>query len=77
MEVMRMEDDKVYKMIEVIGSSPDGFQQAVEAAVKKAAKSLKDLRIVEVVKMDGRIEGDKIVQYRARVKISFKLHDED
>ena len=72
-----MEDDKVYKMIEVIGSSPDGFQQAVEAAVKKAAKSLKDLRIVEVVKMDGRIEGDKIVQYRARVKISFKLHDED
>ena len=72
-----MEDDKVYKMIEVIGSSPDGFQQAVEAAVKKAAKSLKDLRIVEVVKMDGRIEGDKIVQYRARVKISFKLHDEE
>ncbi len=74
---MLMEDGKVYKIIEIVGSSPHSFDDAVRAAVKKAAESLKDLRIVEVVKFDGRIDGDEIVQYRARVKISFKLLDEN
>ncbi len=72
---MTAENDKVYKIIELVGSSSISFEKAVEAAVEKAAKTLNDLRIVEVVKLDCRIEDNKIVSYRARVKISFKYHD--
>jgi len=69
-----MADDKVYKIIELVGSSTKGFEDAVQVAVTEASKSLKDLRIVEVEKFDCKIEEGKIVSYRAKVKISFKYH---
>lgn len=72
---MSAENDKVYKIIELVGSSPISFEKAVETAVEKASKTLNDLRIVEVIKFDCRLEDNKIVAYRARVKISFKYHD--
>lgn len=68
------DDDKVYKIIELVGSSPKGFEDAVQVAVTEASKSLKDLRIVEVEKFDCKIEDNKIVSYRAKVKLSFKYH---
>jgi len=68
--------ESVYKVIELVGSSPDGWEEATKQAVAKASKSLRDLRIVEVVKMDAKIEGGKIVMYRSRVKISFKFESE-
>ena len=68
------ENDKVYKIIELVGSSTKGFEDAVQVAVTEASKSLKDLRIVEVEKFDCKIEEGKIVSYRAKVKLSFKYH---
>ena len=68
------DDDKVYKIIELVGSSPKGFEDAVQVAVSEASKSLKDLRIVEVEKFDCKIENNKITSYRAKVKLSFKYH---
>ena len=72
---MSQENDKVYKIIELVGSSPEGFEEAVQVAVDRASKTLKDLRIAEVIKFDCRIDKNKIVSYRARVKLSFKYHD--
>jgi flavin-binding protein dodecin len=64
--------DSTYKIIELVGSSPTSWEEAVNNAVLKAAESLRDLRICEVVKLDTRIEDNKIVAYRARVQLSFK-----
>lgn len=73
-KVIKMSDDKIYKIIELVGSSPKGFEEAVQVAVTEASKSLKDLRIVEVDKFDCKIQEGKIVSYRAKVKLSFKYH---
>lgn len=67
--------DGVYKRIEVIGSSPESWEKAVENAVDKVAKSLEDLRVCEVDKLDTRIEDNEVVSFRARVKISFKYQE--
>jgi hypothetical protein len=64
--------ESVYKIIELVGSSSTSWEDAVKKAVEQAAKSLRDIRICEVEKFDAKIEGDKIVAYRARVKLSFK-----
>lgn len=64
--------DGIYKRIEIIGTSPNSWEEAVENAVEKAAKSLEDLRVCEVNKLDTRLEDNEIVAYRARVNISFK-----
>ncbi len=64
--------ESVYKIIELVGSSTTSWEDAVKNAVEQAAKSLRDIRICEVEKFDTKIEGDKIVAYRARVKLSFK-----
>lgn len=73
-KVIKMSDDKIYKIIELVGSSPNGFEEAVQVAVTEASKTLKDLRIVEVDKFDCKIQEGKIVSYRAKVKLSFKYH---
>jgi flavin-binding protein dodecin len=62
----------VYRVTEIIGTSPDSWEAAAKNAVETAAKSLRDLRIAEVSKLDMKIEGGKVVAYRARVKLSFK-----
>jgi len=67
--------DSVYKIIELVGTSPDSWEKAAAAAVEKAAKSLRDLRIAEIVELDMQIENGKVVAYRAKVKVSFKYED--
>ncbi|MHC4265355.1 MAG: dodecin family protein [Planctomycetota bacterium] len=67
----------VYKVIELVGTSTESWEKAAQAAVETAAKSLKDLRIAEVVKLDMHLEDDKIKTYRAKVKVSFKYHTDD
>ena len=67
------EDERVYKIIELVGASPNSWEEAVEIAVDQASKSIRDLRVVEVSKLDARIKDGKIVAYRAKVNISFKV----
>lgn len=65
--------DSVYKVIDLIGSSPNSWEEAVKNAVEKASKSLKDLRVAEVKELDVKLEDGKIVAYRAKVSMSFKI----
>ena len=64
--------ESVYKVIELVGTSPESWEKAASAAVATAAKSLKDLRIAEVVELDMQLEDGKVAAYRAKVKVSFK-----
>ena len=64
--------DSVYKVIEIVGTSKTSWEEAAKNAVETAAKSLEDLRVAEVVKLDLAIDKAKVVAYRARVNISFK-----
>lgn len=64
--------ESTYKLITLVGSSPKGFEDAIAHAVEDAAKSLRDLRIATVEKMDCTIEGNKITAYRVRFTLSFK-----
>jgi len=64
--------DGVYRVIDVIGTSGTSWEDAAKKAVSTAGKSLRDLRIAEVGKLDMKIEGGKVVAYRARVSLSFK-----
>jgi len=64
--------DSVYKIIELVGTSTESWEQAARAAVERAAKSLRDLRIAEIAELDMQIEEGKVTAYRARVKVSFK-----
>jgi dodecin len=68
--------DSVYKVITLIGTSPDSWEKAAASAVETAAKSLRDLRIAEVVEMDMQLESGKVRAYRTKVKISFKYEKE-
>ncbi|MBN1665018.1 MAG: dodecin domain-containing protein [Deltaproteobacteria bacterium] len=62
----------VYKIIEIIGTSPKSWEDAASEALKTASKSLEDLRIAEVVKQDVTVENGKITAFRVRLNISFK-----
>jgi flavin-binding protein dodecin len=62
----------IYKVTEIIGTSPNSWEDAAKNAVETAAKSLRDLRIAEVCKLDMRLDGGKVVEYRARVMLSFR-----
>lgn len=65
-------DTGVYRVTEVIGTSTSSWEDAARNAVKTASKSLRDLRIAEITKLDVRIENGKISQFRARLSLSFK-----
>ena len=67
--------DGVYRVIDVIGTSKDSWEDAAKSAVGTASKSLRDLRIAEVTKMDMKCEGGNVVAYRVRVQLSFKYED--
>ena len=67
--------DSVYKVIELVGTSTESWEKAATAAVNKASKSLRDLRVAEVSELDLQIEGGKVRAYRAKVKVSFKYGD--
>ena len=66
--------NSVYKVIEVIGTSSKSWEDAANAAIKVASKSLKDLRIAEVVTQDLKVEDGKVTAYRTRLRLSFKYH---
>ena len=61
-----------YKIIELVGTSDVSWEEAAKNAVQTASKSLRDLRIAEVKELDMKIEGGKVVAYRARLNLSFK-----
>ncbi|MEE9502854.1 MAG: dodecin family protein [Candidatus Aminicenantaceae bacterium] len=67
--------DSVYKVIELVGTSSNSFEEAARNAVETAAKSLQDIRIAEVAEFDMKVEDGKVVSFRARVKISFKFKE--
>ena len=65
--------ESVYKVIELVGTSSDSWEKAAKAAITKASKSLRDLRIAEIVELDMVLKNGKIEAYRARIKVSFKF----
>ena len=66
--------ESVYKVIELIGTSKDSWEKAATAAVSRAGKSLRDLRVAEVVQLDLQLDAKgKVEAYRAKVKVSFKF----
>ena len=64
--------DSVYKVIELVGTSADSWEEAAKNAVETAGKSLKELRVAEVRELDMKLEHGKVVAYRVKVKLSFK-----
>jgi len=66
----------VYKVIEIVGTSTESWALAARNGVNAASRSLRDLRVAEVDKLDVKIEGSKLI-YRAKLKVSFKYHGED
>jgi len=69
--------DSVYKVIELVGTSEESWERAAKAAVERAALSLRDLRVAEVVEQDLAIENGKVVAYRTKVKVSFKYEGKE
>jgi flavin-binding protein dodecin len=65
--------ESVYKVIELVGTSTESWEKAANAAVKRAAKSLRDLRVAEVSQLDVVLKDGKIESYRAKIKVSFKF----
>ena len=63
--------ESVYKVIELIGTSPESWEKAAKAAVERAGQSLRDLRVAEVVEQDLIIENGKVTAYRSKMKVSF------
>ncbi len=69
-------DGSVYKIIELVGTSPKSWEEAVQNVIATATKSLRDMRIAEVRELDVRLENGKITEYRAKVRLSFKYEKE-
>jgi flavin-binding protein dodecin len=69
--------DNVYKVVELIGTSEESWEKAAKAAIERAAQSLRDLCVAEVVEQDLVIEKGKVVVYRTKVKVSFKYEGKD
>ncbi|MDZ4178688.1 MAG: dodecin family protein [Coriobacteriia bacterium] len=66
----------VYKVIELVGTSSESWEAAARSALETAATTVKDLRVAEVVTMDVRLDENKVVEYRVKMKVSFKYHAE-
>ena len=69
--------ESVYKVVELVGTSTESWEKAAAAAVEAASKSLRELRIAEVVELDMQIENGSVRAYRAKVKLSFKYEGTD
>ena len=69
--------ESVYKFVELVGTHPDSWEKAAASAVRLAAKRYTDLRIAEVTELDLQIYGGAVVNYRAKVKISYKWETEE
>jgi flavin-binding protein dodecin len=64
--------ESVYKIITLVGTSPKSWEDAAKSAVNTASKSLRDLRIAEITELDLQLDKGKIINYRAKVRVSFK-----
>ena len=69
-------EGSVYKIIEIVGTSKISWEDATKSAIETASKSLEDLRVAEVVKMDVAVENGKVSAFRIRLNLSFKYHGE-
>jgi flavin-binding protein dodecin len=67
--------ESVYKIIELVGTSTESWEKAAAAAVTRASKTLRDLRVAEVVQLDLQLNDGKVEAYRAKLKVSFKYED--
>jgi flavin-binding protein dodecin len=72
-----MSGDSVYRITEIIGTSKVSWEDAAKSAIETASKTLRDLRVAEIVKLDMVVEDGKVAAYRARVNLSFKYETED
>ncbi|MBW3535556.1 MAG: dodecin family protein [Gemmatimonadetes bacterium] len=68
--------DSVYKVVELVGTSSESWEKAAQNAIERAGKSLRDLRIAEVVQMDLQLEEGRIRAYRTKIKVSFRYEGE-
>jgi len=73
---MPKKENAVYKVIEIVGTSTQSWADAAKQGIATAGKTLRDLRVAEVDKLDCKIENGKVI-YRAKLKVSFKYHGED
>jgi flavin-binding protein dodecin len=64
--------ENVYKVIELVGTSTESWEKATAAAINRASKTLRDLRVAEIVKLDVQLKNGKVEAYRSRVSVSFK-----
>jgi flavin-binding protein dodecin len=69
--------ESIYNIIELIGTSEKSWEEAAKNAVETAGKTLRDLRVAEIVKLDLKVEKNKVVAYRARVQVSFKYEGKE
>ena len=69
--------EKTYRVIEIVGTSPNSWEEAARNAIETAAKKLEDLRIAELVKQDVTVQNGKVTKYRVRLNVSFKYHPEE
>ncbi len=67
--------ESIYKIIELVGTSENSWEEAAKNAVERAGASLRDLRIAEIGKLDMKLKDNKVMAFRARVKVSFKYED--
>ena len=68
--------ESVYKLIELVGTSTESWEKAAQAAVMRAGKRLRDLRVAEIAELDMTLENGQVAAYRAKVKVSFKYEGE-
>jgi flavin-binding protein dodecin len=68
-----MSDNKIYKLVEIVGTSSESFARAADAGVERASQSLRNVDWFEVVEMRGRVENGKVVQYQVKLKVGFRL----
>ena len=71
-----MADNKVYKLVEIVGTSEKGFAEAVAAGVERAAQTLRNVDWFEVTEMRGRVTNKKVSQFQVKIKVGFRLDDE-
>jgi flavin-binding protein dodecin len=72
-----MSDTSVYRVTQVIGTSPDSWEDAARNAITTAAETVRDLRVAEVDRLDVTIQEGNVVNFRARINLSFKYHVQD
>ena len=69
--------ESVYKIITLVGTSTESWEKAAKAAIQRASKTLRDLRVAEIVELDLQLDNGKIEAYRAKVRVSFKFEGKD